>query len=626
MRSIGFTFLLAITATITSGLGIWQWQRGNLDSLFGAPPTPVGSRIYPELKPEQVKHIIIHASGVSAAFSKLEHGWYASSPWNDRMDPRAAASIIQFTFALTAEDSAPVDEVTPDVAGLGNTAVDIRLEDENHRPLAKFRLGGRAPWKSEVKDQPDPIPSVYVQPRDKHRKNHIYVCPGDIDPLFRNGLRFLRDHRPFYFNPLQLQTIRLRSSDGEVTLGRASPKSPWRVSKPLDLSTDPDTVKSLLQGLFELCALQTANRATVTLPNNSASPLSRQISITPFGGSEVTLDILPPETPDARTCRATVSDRPTVVFDLPIKPEPGLVSLANLPLALNDLRDPMLSRLQVAGLKEISIIPATGDPITIVRPPKQPWTITDRGQPAPASETNLYRLLKAVTTTRATDFVSDAATDFTPWGLDRPILRLRFTGIQDESFDLRFGLNAAGELFANRIGSPSVVRIPASFLDAIAVLPFEWRPSKLNLVNRVNLLAIQRSLPQEPPLLLRYKFIDESWTATTNGNDLTPQLDPARANFLVSSVESLEALQWLDVKHPEAVSALANPSMTFSITEKQLDENGEFSGIRETRLVIAPNPSNPDQCFAAMPGSEPHPFLLSKSAVESLAIPLFLRR
>jgi hypothetical protein len=251
---------------------------------------------------------------------------------------------------------------------------------------------------------------------------------------------------------------------------------------------------------------------------------------------------------------------------------------------------------------------------------------TYRGTLVPASEINLYRLLKAVTTTRAVAFASDAATDFTPWGLDRPVLRLRFTGSNDESIELRFGLSPNGELFANRTGSPSVIRIPTAFLDAVAVQPFEWRPSKLHLVNRVNLLAIQRSIAPDPPLLLRYKFIDESWSAEAQGNDLTAHLDTARANFLVSAIEALEAQPWLASNHPGASAALANPAMTLSMTEKQIDADGEFSGIREVRLLIAPNPENPDSFYAALPGIDPHPFLLPKSSVEALGIDLFLNR
>ncbi len=57
---------------------------------------------------------------------------------------------------------------------------------------------------------------------------------------------------PSTFNPLSLEKIRLRTDQGELTLARATPNSPWRIVKPLDLTTDPAAVKSLLEGLVTL--------------------------------------------------------------------------------------------------------------------------------------------------------------------------------------------------------------------------------------------------------------------------------------------------------------------------------------------------------------------------------------
>ena len=67
------------------------------------------------------------------------------------------------------------------------------------------------------------------------------------------------------------------------------------------------------------------------------------------------LELLPPESPDVHEVRATVSDRSNTFFDLPLKPEPGMISLADLPLAMNDLRDPTLTHLNVQSLRGISI-------------------------------------------------------------------------------------------------------------------------------------------------------------------------------------------------------------------------------------------------------------------------------
>ena len=248
-----------------------------------------------------------------------------------------------------------------------------------------------------------------------------------------------------------------------------------------------------------------------------------QIALVPFGSeTETLLEIFPPESPEAHDVKATVSDRPDTVFDLPLKPEPGLVSLADLPLSVNELRDPTLTHLNIQSLRGISIQPATGTEIVISRNPPQPWMATIDGVSREANEENLYSLLKAVTTSRAIGFESDAATDFTPWGLNRPILTLRFLGQDNQGLELRFGIDGKGGFFVNRLGTPTVMRVDESLVSAIAVRPYEWRHSRLWSVDRVNLLAIERRPRRGRPADPEIQFIDESWQAERDGKDLTP--------------------------------------------------------------------------------------------------------
>ncbi|MGL5019063.1 MAG: DUF4340 domain-containing protein, partial [Luteolibacter sp.] len=381
MRSLGFTLILALLAVLVCGVAGWRWVQGNFDSVLGAPPVPIGQNVYTGFTQAQVKRMQISRNGITAAFELGENGWQGTLPSQDRMDPRAAVSIINFTLGMKVEDFAPRDDIESQKAGLGESAINIRLEDENRVPLASYKLGRQTPWLATVKDIEAPVPTVFIHPRDDGRKRFIYAATGDITPLFKDGLKFLRDHRPFYFNPVALQKIRIRAEEGELTLGRESPKSPWRVVKPLDLATDPKAIKSLLEGLYELQALKVLDRATTPLPTSGTLAKSSQIVLTSFGSeTETLLEIQPPETPDAREVRATVSDRPDTIFSLPLKPEANLVSLADLPLAVNDLRDPTLTNLNIQSLRGILIQPATGMDILITRTPPRPWMTTIAGK------------------------------------------------------------------------------------------------------------------------------------------------------------------------------------------------------------------------------------------------------
>jgi hypothetical protein len=624
MRSLGQTLFLAIVAAFACAMAGWQWQQGNFDSLFGAPAVPVGERIYTSFKPDQVEHIRITASGVSASFSLGENGWQASAPWTDRMDPRAAVSIINFTLGMRVEDVAELEKVPTAQSGLGESAVAIRLEDGKRELLANYRLGRVAPWKAEVEGMEQPVPTVFVNPREKNRKAHVYACTGDITTLFKDGLKFLRDHRPFYFNPVTLQKIRIRAQQGDLTLGRANPQSPWRIVKPLDLSTDPVAIKSLLEGIYELQAAKVSDRATVTLPAKDSAVKTSQIALVPFGTeAETLLEIFPPETPETTDLKATVSDRPDTVFELPFKPEAGLVSLADLPLSVNELRDPTLTHLSVQSLRGIVIEPATGSPILITRSAPQPWMATINDVSQEANEENLFSLLKAVTTTRAIGFESDAATDFTPWGLDRPVLKLRFLGEDNQGLELRFGIDGKGGTFVNRLGTPTVMRVDPQMLGAIAVRPYEWRISRLWSVDRSNLTAIQRKLGNESPLLLKYADGPGTWSASRDGADLTTNLDPTRANFMLGVLEGLKVSRWLAPDDDAAITALANPSLTFTVIEITRDDTLTFTGISTRTVNIAPATGQNPGFYYGRLNNEPHPFLLDSETYRKLALDLF---
>lgn len=621
MRSLGFTLFLVLAAAAACVLAGWQWTQGNLDSIFGAPPTPVGERLYDSFSAAEVRHIRISTVDNAASFELTDEGWQALAPWNDRMDPRAATAIIGFTLGLRVEDSAPTDKIDRTATGLAETLVTIRLEGRGHQPLAKYQLGRASPWLAEFDEQPEPVPTVFIHPLDPNRKRHVYIATGDINPTFKDNLRFLRDHHPFYFNPIGLRKIAIRSPQGDLTLGRETPRSPWRIVKPLDLATDKAAIKALIEGLYELQAVKVSDREAVTLPDHDSVVKTAQIAIQSFGSEEETmLDIYPPAAPEATDVRAVVSDRPHTVFDLPVKPEPGLVSLADLPRTVNELRDPTLTRLHIASIGAISIEPATGPQITLDRKPPAPWMARVGETSFEANEENLFRLLKIVTERRAIGFESDAATDFTPWGLDRPVLKLRFLSIDNQALELRFGLDARGNCFVNRLGTPTVMRVDRSLLHEIPVRGYEWRHSRLWSLNRVHLIGLRRTAGDEPPLVLRYQFIDESWQAEQDGENLTGELDPARANYLLDSLEGVNVSRWLGTDEPDAAEALEHPVLTLTATEFSTDDEEEVTGVVDRTIRIAPADAGetPTSYFGKL-DTEPNYFLLDRATFQRIA-------
>jgi len=638
MRSPILTILLALAAALVCALAVWSFQRGNLDEIFGAPRSNPGELLYPELVPEEVTHMQISSDGVSAILIKRGDGWRIERPWSDRADTRAAASILQFTQALRVEDAGDRDDTDRLATGMQDGAVRIRLLDDDGRRLADYQIGNRAPWSASLKanttssSETQSVPTVFIETRDRGRRNHVYICAGDISPLFRDGLRFLRDHRPFYFNPAGLKSIGIATYEGDLSLARESPTHPWRITKPLDLGTDVATMKNLLEGLFDLSAIKVEDGAAPITPD---VPHGRKIrialasfAIADTETDETVLEIHLPEDAEERIAPATVNNRPGANFFMPIKPEPNLISLADLPLSVNSLRDPTLTNLSIASLATITIRPSTGPEIQISREDDRPWmtnVMAPNGEVSeiyPANERRLFELLNAVTTSRVASFESDAAVDLSPWGLDRPVLSLAFLGREHQYLELDFGLDGHGGTFVNRRGTSTVSRLEDDFLKTVAVRPYEWRQARVWSVSKVDLIHIIRILPGEPTELLEYNWNDEAWTAIRGEENATPELIQTRANFLLDQIEGIECERWLAADDTAALTALSSPTLRISVMENEIDEMGDKIGNIQRHIGFAPAPDHPGQFYGIRLG-DAHPFLVAEDSVRSLAVPLF---
>ena len=607
-------------------LAVWQMREGSLDRLLGAPPVELGDRIYPDFQPESVARISLRSGETEAVFVRTPGGWISTTPWEDRMDHRAMLAILTLANTTTAVDRVERDKLDPAAAGLSVGNTEIHCQDASGETLAHFRLGRRTPWlhlaeSDNPQTAPETIPTTYLLPLESGRKSHVYAATGDLSPLFKDSFRRLRDHRPLQFNPLALGKIRIRTSEGELTLGRVAAAAPWRITKPLDLATDPASVKTLLEGLFELQATTIAERSEVTLPSITAPALNSQIALSHFGEEgETVLEIFHAETTDAREALATVSDRPETVFTLPLKAEAEIVSIPDLPLTVNDLRDPTLTNLNIASIQGIAIETATTPTILISREPPAPWKATIAGKEQAANEQRLFDLLMAVTGTRALSFETDAAPeDLSPWGLDRPVLTLVFLAENNQTLSISFGLDKRGGLFAKRKTSPTIMRIDRSFLTKIAVNAHDWRHARLWSFYKVDLTKLIRTQGEDPPLELTYDDSDPSWKAARSGRDVTADLDPARANFILTTLENLSVARWLAPGDEAAAKALSKPALSFTATENTVDDFGDISGSKMRTITLAPDPST--NLIYGKLSSDPSPFTLDADTFLKLSIP-----
>lgn len=641
MRSIPFTLLLLL---VTAGLAltaILRLSEGSLDRLFGPPATAIGENLY-RFETKDIYRIRLAGNGVHADCVFEKGTWRMNKPWQDRMDPRAADTILQFTLGTRVVDIIPEGKINTDKAGLSDGTIGVSIEDRHGEVLARYLLGRRTQWIHRDPETKLEDATVFIQPHDDGRKGFTYACTGDIHPIFKDGLRHLRDHHPFLFNPFILQSIRIQGGEGEVLLSRSDNKSPWRITKPLELRTDPAAVKKLIEDLFKLRALKVSERSEVTLPPEETNGRQR-IAIKHFGEpEEVILEILPPATPEADTVFATVSNRPGTVFELPLKPvaptltegaapdatsapvDEALVSLAGLPDTINELRNPMLTNIDVESLQGILISPSTSPEILVAREKGQAWQYRNGNRMEALNELTLFRLLKALTQTKVAGFPSDAAVNLAPYGLDRPSLKLTFVSFGTDRIELIFGQARDGTWHAMRVGTPNVMKLDDGFIREIATNHWQWRHPSIWSIPAVDLDRFERTMEGRPPLEIGYSLVADSWSARENGIDRTSELATDRANRLVTLLVELQGETWLAPDDEAARKALAKPALEFKLVVRAYNDKGEEAGKARHLLQLAPASDRPDNLiFYGRVDQDPHAFILGTETVRRLAVDLF---
>jgi len=623
MRSLAATIALAAIAALMVALTGVSLSDGSLDRLLGGRPVEEGGHLY-QFDPAAVHRIRLTGPGVIASFQETKGFWRSTEPWNDRADPRHIAALINYTLQTTVEEAIPRDKVDARLVGLETGNIVVLLENSGGEPLAQYVLGRRTAWFAEDEDGADPVPTVFLRPLESGRRDHVYACTYDPHPVLNDGFRLLRDHRPFLFHPDAIDAVRISTAEGELKLARKHKDSPWRIIKPLELATEKDAVRRLVEGLYELTANKITDPAKAAASGDEAAGEKIEIAIhDAASGKDTLLSVDLPADPAARTAPATVSGR-AAVFDLPLRTEAGKVALLELPLTVNDLRDKTLTRLHGPSLREIRIETGTGDPIILGRAPKGRWQLLGAGPSEDIDERAFLKLIEAVTRDKVAGFVTDAAADLKQWGLDHPELKLRFSSFDGEALELSINRGPNGEIFANRNGSPTVLQLDEATLARIATRRYQWKSPLLWSISGVDVVSIERQFAGQTPLTLRYSWIDETWKAERDGNDLTVDLNPNRANFLLSTLQRLQVLRWLSPRDSAASKALLEPRVRITLLVREVDALGDTRGYRPRTLLLTPVSDTPEnQFYYGRLNSEPHFFMLDRQNFDNLTLELF---
>ena len=602
MRILRFILLVLVTLAAI-GAAVLLTIDGNLSRIIGRTAFSSGERLFPYTKEEmnEISWMRINCGGDMAEFRRRPNGvWWGEKPWDDRMDPRAAAAILQYTYSTSIVDALPlhkIDSASLKEFGVKTTPITITLKEmsadgKRSSTVARYTLGATAPWLVDDPENQTTDDTTYMQTDFYGRDSRILVGTGNILPLFKSGIRQLRDHRPLLIHPAMPASIEINNKGQRIALERPSPdpRTPWKITYPLPLDTDPQMMNVLLGTLQKLTAVRVYDPEETSVPDMTDDQVT-SVSIRNFTGrlagdgkslaveeKPVTLRIYPPSDNSnlAELVKATVSDR-KAVFELAQttgsnKEVPGV---RNIPLDLNLLRSKQLTDIGDYKITGLSIRRSLQDYPTIVRfvqgdekTGQQPtWMYTAEGSRyQEVNPDHLVSLLKTVKTGNVAGFASDKATDLSVYGLDNPLLTLTMSLLPKPNEKPRppvivfFSKGTDGSWYARQSGKPTVVMLDNEYMKNFTANALAWKKKILLSFNRYNLKEMHlERIGSGGPLVLKFDRLDDSWTASKDGRDETLNINPNRANRYLDELEKMEVASWLPYTNPEAREALKKP-------------------------------------------------------------------
>ena len=602
MRILRFILLVLVTLAAI-GAAVLLTIDGNLSRIIGRTAFSSGERLFPYTKEEmnEISWMRINCGGDMAEFRRRPNGvWWGEKPWDDRMDPRAAAAILQYTYSTSIVDALPlhkIDSASLKEFGVKTTPITITLKEmsadgRRSSTMARYTLGSTAPWLVDDTENQTTDDTTYMQTDFYGRDSRILVGTGNILPLFKSGIHQLRDHRPLLIHPAMPASIEINNKGQRIALERPSPdpRTPWKITYPLPLDTDPQMMDVLLGTLQKLTAVRVYDPEETSVPDMTDDQVT-SVSIRNFTGrlagdgkslaveeKPVTLRIYPPSDNSnlAELVKATVSDR-KAVFELAQttgsnKEVPGV---RNIPLDLNLLRSKQLTDIGDYKITGLSIRRSLQDYPTIVRfvqgdekTGQQPtWMYTAEGSRyQEVNPDHLVSLLKTVKTGNVAGFASDKATDLAVYGLDNPLLTLTMSLLPKPNEEPRppvtvfFSKGTDGSWYARQSGKPTVVMLDNEYMKNFTANALAWKKKSLLSFNRYNLKEMHlERIGSGGALVLKFDRLDDSWTASKDGRDETLNINPNRANRYLDELEKMEVVSWLPYTNPEAREALKKP-------------------------------------------------------------------
>ncbi|MGN0836181.1 MAG: DUF4340 domain-containing protein [Akkermansia sp.] len=147
--------------------------------------------------------------------------------------------------------------------------------------------------------------------------------------------------------------------------------------------------------------------------------------------------------------------------------------------------------------------------------------------------------------------------------------------------------NSRAAWYAHELNTGSIKQLKPLFTRQLSLRVAKWKQRSLTdfPISAVRRLTLGYA---QAPLIIDYDYIGESWSGTLDGQDITPRINPHRAEYYIRRLQKLKVSQWLEADDPEALAILAKPVFRVQLDLEIVDySDAEAAIIRSKETASA---------------------------------------
>jgi hypothetical protein len=269
--------------------------------------------------------------------------------------------------------------------------------------------------------------------------------------------------------PGDIASIELKYPNREIVLERAK-GGPWRMTKPIGVDADQTTCNNLARAIADAQVTKTVEEKPADLaPFGLATPAT-VVTVTTYEGQKLPGIEVGKTTPVGFSAYVKLVGEPAVMLTSSAFP-------SGMNKTVDQLRTRDLMTFKMDDITRFVITKDNGQTIEVAREGDK-WRITKPGNYS-ADSTQVRQLLGALVNAKVADFISDAPSSVTQYGLEKPHLTITVYGKGSASQSLLFGFKQSEQgkdgIYVRRGESTPVYTVHQWVLGSIDRTVFDLR-------------------------------------------------------------------------------------------------------------------------------------------------------